>query len=329
MDELQLVRTALPRPSGPPDAVVAAGRLALLAEAATESERARPVAPARTTGRRGWRRPAVSGALVLVLLSVLTVAQNVGVGSSDGLLPGAAVASAVDLGDRAAAAAEDAPYRQPRLKQWVYVRFETTAEFDMNQWWKGGTGRATVEQWRRVDGTADADVDDNGRVRVHEFDDQPQPVIDGGPNVGLATYHSLPTDRSALLARLRTRYRDQVGPTTDGAVFGTISSMLADPLPPRLRASLYRILPTLAGVRLDRDAVDATGRHGVAFTLDDDPYRYVIVLDPRTYRYLGNYVYAIRDYQRTAGEGLMKKGTYLTSIAQLAQGIVDEPGQRP
>ena len=55
----------------------------------------------------------------------------------------------------------------------------------------------------------------------------------------------------------------------------------------------------------------------------------MIVLDPRTYRYLGNYVYAIRDYQRSDNEGLLKKGTYLTSIAQLAQGIVDRPGQRP
>jgi len=343
MDELQLVQTALPRPAGPQDAVVAAGRLALLAEAATDIERAQPVAPtvARATGRRGWRRLSLSGALVLVLLCGLTVAQNVGVGSKGSLLPGAAVASAVDLGDRAAAAAEAAPYRRPGPKQWVYVRFETTAEYDMNQWWKGGTGgRATVEQWRRVDGTAYAKLDDNGRVRVQEFG-QPGTgtgkvefaVRVGGPLLeGSAYYHSLPTDPAALLARLRSRYSD---PRADGAVFQAISTMLADPLPPRLRASLYRILPTLAGVSLDRDAVDAIGRHGVAFTEDDDfggdiaVLRNVIILDPRTYRYLGNYAYAIRDYQRSKGEGLLKKGTYLASIAQLAQGIVDQPGQRP
>jgi hypothetical protein len=322
-----LVRAALPRPSGPQDEVVAAGRLALLAEAAGEPSQR--VVTTRATGRWRWRRLAVSGALALALLSVLLIAQNMRVGSSNSLLPGAAVASAVDLGDRAAAAVEDAPYRKPRPKQWVYVQFETTAQFDMNQWWKGGTGRATVEQWRRVDGTAYADVDENGKIRVRDFSDQPRPVIAGGPNVGLANYHSLPTDSAALLARLRTRYRDQVGPSTDGGVFDTISTMLADPLPPRLRATLYRILPTLAGVRLDRDAVDATGRHGVAFTLDDDPYRNVIILDSRTYQYLGHYVYAIRDYQRRASEGVLKKGTYLTSIAQLAQGIVDRPGQRP
>jgi hypothetical protein len=346
MDELQLVRTALPRPSGPQDAVVTAGRLALLAEAATEIERAQPVphALAAAAGRRR-RRLLASGALALGLLSVLTVAQNVGVGSNHSLLPGAAVASAADLGDRAAAAAEVTPYRHPGPKQWVYVRFETSAQFDLNQWWKGGTGRTTVERWQRVDGTADAIVDANGQPEIRRLSVPGSPwrrgtgpprvgvlsgrrAGSGGPNVGLATYPSLPTDPLALLARLRTPYRDQVGPTTDADVFGIISTMLADPLPPRLRASLYRIVPTLAGVGVDRDAVDATGRHGVAFTLDDDPYRNVIILDPRTYRYLGNYVFAIRDYQISGG-GLLKKGTYLTSIAQLAQGIVDRPRQRP
>jgi hypothetical protein len=332
MDELRMLREALPEPKGPAQEVVTAGRLALLTDARPQAaalpQAARERAP-RPARRWGVRRLAPAGALGVVMVAGITVAQNVGVGSRQGMLPGTQVANARELGDRAAKAAESQPYHRPGPDQWAYVKYRTAPLMDMNTWWTGVSKTLeTSELWNRVDGRAEAHIR-NGKLVVHDFDADPRVRIFGGPMFNVGNYDTLPTEPAALSHRLHARYRNQVGPTTDGDVFETMSSLLGDQLPPKLRAALFRALPTLHGVTLQRDAVDAVGRHGVAFTMLHDYLREVIIIDPATYRFLGDYRYAVRDYQRPGDAGVIRAGTYITSSAQISAGIVDRPGQRP
>ncbi len=107
-----------------------------------------------------------------------------------------------------------------------------------------------------------------------------------------------------------------------------LSGMLADPVPSRLRATIFRLLPTLHGVTLQRDAIDVTGRKGIGFALVDDWHRKVIIVDPRSYRFLGSYDLAVRDYHRAGDAGTVKKGTYVQISAVLDSRIVDKAGRR-
>jgi hypothetical protein len=271
------------------------------------------------------------------LVAGATVAVNVGLGVNDGLQ----VANARELGDRAAVAAERTPYRTPRLDQWIYKRTSQPSHWDMNTWWNGFSGPlVTSEHWTRVDGNAFADYF-QGKLRIIERGSgmtsagvgtsRPKPkvtVIGDGPMFSVRNYGTLPTDPKALLRKLRAPYPNQVAATTDSDVFDIINTMLADPLPSRLRAALFRLLPTLHGVMLQRDAVDATGRKGIGFALIDDWQRKVIIIDPRSYGFLGGYHLAVKDYHRTGDSGTVKKGTYVQISAVLNSRIVNEAGQR-
>jgi len=82
------------------------------------------------------------------------------------------------------------------------------------------------------------------------------------------------------------------------AVFGLAADLLRDNLvPPGVQAAIYRALPRIPGVQLQRDAVDAAGRHGVAFArVHDGHVRAEIILDPRTYQYLGWRQIVVKDF---------------------------------
>lgn len=314
MDELRLLREVLPEADGPAPETIAAGRAMLARQ------------NVRTTWWKARRRAVLVVGFALGIVTATTV-----VAAPHG---GLQVANARDLGDRAALAAERAPYTPPRPGQWVYVRSRLASGFDMNAPWKGSEGPlVTTEMWNRVDGRAVAYFS-NGKLRVWDysapFPSNPRVVFIRGnpPRYSLRNYGTLPTGSAALLRVLRTPYPEQLGPTTDADVFGQIVGMLGDPLPPRLRAALFRLLPTLHGVTLLRDTTDVTGRPGVGFAITDDWERQVIIIDPRTYRYLGMYAYAVKDHHRGGDAGTMRKGTRIISKALLDNRIVDRPGRR-
>jgi hypothetical protein len=50
---------------------------------------------------------------------------------------------------------------------------------------------------------------------------------------------------------------------------GTLTSYV---LPPKVAAELYRALGDIPDVTVDKDAIDAAGRHGPAFVLTDKDY---------------------------------------------------------
>jgi hypothetical protein len=319
MDELGLLEATLPHAAGPSADAVAAGRHALLAELHRPA-----AAPVR---RRRPRRLLATAAVAAALAVGITTAQVVGIGSLPGG-PGATVANAAELGTLAAAAAEREPWVPPRADQWVYKRTRNAAgDFDMNRSWEGVDPAHSndVSDWTRVDGRAVAYVGIDGRFVVHEDGDDELTRI-GGPMFGVWNYHTLPTDREALLARIKTPYDGQVGPTTDGNVFSTIASMLQDPMPPALRSALFRLLPTLDGVVLRRDVADQAGRRGVAFELSSGDWREWIVVDPSSFAFLGYTVVATRDYRRQGDAGVTRAGTVVQSSAVVASRIVDHAG---
>jgi hypothetical protein len=324
MDELTLIDHAVPHAAGPTPKARDAGREALLAELR------RPVAAERSARWRGPRRLLATAAAVAAVTACVTLAQTLGGTPERGVLPGLSAANAAQLGELAAAAAEREPWVRPRPDQWVYQRTRNAdGGFDMNRAWEGVDPRHTndVSRWTRVDGEGFATIGENGRLSVHIERPGDGIAASGGPMFGVWNYHELPTEPAALLARLKTPYEGQTSPTTDVRVFGIITAMLDDPMPPRLRAALFRLLPTLEGVTMRRDVPDQIGRRGVAFENSDKWERAELIVDPGSFRYLGYRITALRDHADGQGN-VTKAGTTITSSATVASRIVDQPGDR-
>ncbi|TDD76116.1 CU044_5270 family protein [Actinomadura rubrisoli] len=358
MDDLTMVREMRSSMPGMPAETEDAIQRRLRELAAADAPAPRPVArlgayrPARLADRLGGRRVMVRAGLPAALAAVAAAGVIVAQGSggsepaappvagsgtgtpSGGPLPEVRLASAVELGDRAAQAAERQPYKRPGPKQWVYDRTVIAAGFDMNTWWKGidVNKRETVENWTRVDGTAHATYF-GGKLRVMDYLKPPPgdsySQVGGKPLFHLGNYDTLPTDPDALLRHIfKSRYPTQAGATSPQSVFETMSSILKDPSPPKLRAAIYRALPKIRGVVLQRGVQDAAGRRGVAFArVDEYGERASIILDPATYRYLGSREETVR--ARKLYKGITTKpGTVLGWSANVDQKIVNEPGRR-
>jgi hypothetical protein len=165
---------------------------------------------------------------------------------------------------------------------------------------------------------------------------------------------ALPAEPHALLARLRSEpslYRhvpftrtpwptDEAAPGSALQEFVSVTNLLTLPrsmVPPRTAAALYRALALVPGVRLAGEpARDAAGRTGLAvvFTAPPGsprygsapgspgkallPVRAVMILDTRTYAYLG----AEEDFGKGHADMRLR-------IAALADGVVAHPGQWP
>ncbi|MES9537836.1 CU044_5270 family protein [Actinomadura sp. NPDC000600] len=248
--------------------------------------------------------------------------------------PDVRLASAVELGSRAAHAAERQPYRKPGPKQWVYTRAVSAGGFDMSTWWKGVdvNSRITFEDWHRVDGGGRAHYF-GGKLRVFPAAPYDLKNHTNGPLFNLGNYDTLPTAPGALLHRLSTaRYPTQVGETSAEDVFETMDDILRDPSPPKLRAAVYRALPKVEGVTLRKNVRDAAGRPGVAFARTNDVGEQTsIILDPTTYAYLGSREDVVYPHTYKGDDGkpyTTKPGTVLSWYAEVTQKIVDRPGAR-
>jgi hypothetical protein len=296
---------------------------------------AQTVAEARrrlTAGARP-RRPRVQVRLLAGAVAAgAAVAVAVTAGAVDGRRPPSGgvrlVAETQALADGAARRAAKEPWKA-RPDQWGYVKIllDTTKA-------KGGSTlgepnrRWTAEKVNRLDGRKWA-AWENGKMIVHDgrnagdgFNDYPPTKIT-----------SLPADPAALLAAVyRQNRRDHSSDLQVGA-FITLDTILEHHvLPPRVGAAVYGAIVRIPGVRLQRGVKDAAGRSGSALYLVSGKLRYDIIVNPKTYEYLGWRVMAVRGYvekyspsrsQRT------KAGAILVVTARLAVGVVDRPDQRP
>ncbi|MEV4116064.1 CU044_5270 family protein [Nonomuraea sp. NPDC049695] len=256
-------------------------------------------------GRFG-RRIAVAAALALVVgVAAVTL------GDRPDMAP---VAGVAELGERAAGAAENDPAPAPRPTQWLYTKelqmdgVEGDPDRDRN---------ATWERWTSVDGRRSAWYQD-GRLMF-----QDSAVMDP------AELAEPPVTPAGVIARIEAAILDEDrrgpgelnGHVPPQILFMEINQLITDQwLAPEVRAALFRGLPAIKGITMTRDVPVADGRRGVAFSLIGPGARNSLVLDPRSFRYLGT-----NSTQLQTGDG--KAGT-VNLTAQLEARIVDQPGRR-
>ncbi|NDU73396.1 hypothetical protein GWI34_12215 [Actinomadura sp. DSM 109109] len=228
------------------------------------------------------------------------------------------VAEAANVLDHAAAAAERGRVRPPRPHQWVYTRMRLTAPAKASGIASGGPYRTgTWDLWRRGDGKQYAAIED-GRPRTgHET----------VSSAVAARFEPLPGDPGALLRKVS----EGGGYAT---AYETLVTILRDSVhSPEQEAAIFRAIKLIPDVRLVEGEVDAGGRPAIALgrTLDGWLHEEVL-LDPRTYAYLGERAVAVRSRTFRSGgepERTVKAGTVQRLMVRVAIGIVDKPGQKP
>jgi hypothetical protein len=198
-------------------------------------------------------------------------------------------------------------------------------------------GKAVTQSWTRVDGRELAYLQ-HGRLVVSAGGGEPG----GWPDSGYPYLNSLPLRPAELKVVIEANLKAQndVAGSGDIGVFNAIQALMENKvLPLRLRAALYAVLASDPAVRFDPRVTDFAGQAGVAFYTRQEGYLQVeIVINPRTYAYLGDrYVaYRTRNLPAAVSNGVpsgpylhVRKGQVTGEEAVLQSGIVARAGQVP
>ncbi|MFB4313441.1 CU044_5270 family protein [Actinomadura sp. 21ATH] len=303
MNDDQIALIARHRPEVPTDPA---------ARARARAHLQRELAPGRRRARAG-RRAMLLGGLAATAAAAVAVAQF-------GASPESAPGGEVDLRTLELAAAtverQAAPAR-PTPDQWIYTR--TKAAYALQSGNVAGReamlkGKVTVEEWWKFDGKQMASSVQNQRISRSYIMSPgekrrpgvPRPGFNGGdiggpaiwstlPNKTYDYVASLPAEPGALLARVRKDHRDA---GRDVTTFGVIAGLFRENhlIPPEKNAALYRALAKIPGVRVKKNVKDYAGRTGIGVLFGRDRQgepRVGIILDPRTYRYMGDPQFAL------------------------------------
>jgi hypothetical protein len=258
--------------------------------------------------------------------------------------PAGTAAQLVDYATRAAAAR---PAFDPGPHEWIYTDvLQATSSAGGGGYLAGAPdGRAEQKTWVRVDYEKSAFYK-NGKL-VIQASDVPRsaktgqavvPVPFGWPSVSYKYLNSLPTNPARLTAVIRRNLATLPNPigadgTGNVGVFNAVQILMQNTvLPPRLLAALYGVLASDPGVHFERSVTDLAGRTGVGFSTVQEGYlKEQIVVNPRTYTYMGYVDVAIRAHASTGLDGTahFHNGQVLGWQAMLASGIVAKPGQLP
>jgi hypothetical protein len=301
----------------------------------------RPVV--RRRGALGW---AVAGIAVVAVAVVAVSAVVVGGSnppsrtptSSHGIHPKPLVVglptNAVQLVAYANQAAAAQPPFNPSPHEWIFTKRLAASS-------SGGVGgslqgppdqRVTQLSWTRVDGRQLAYLAHGKLVVTPRSSGRATPG--GWPDVSYRYLNSLPSDpaqlRSVILANLKTQ--NYVVGSGNLGVFNAIQDLMENiVLPPQLRANLYGVLASLPDAHFDRAVTDIAHRHGVAFaTVDAHGVKDEIVINPKTFDYMGDQYLATRSYSSVADDGTVHihKGQILGWSALVQSAIVHRAGQR-
>lgn len=340
-EEVALIRRA--RPLIPPvdPAMKSRALTRLQAEFDTPQPRIRWLRrrPGRAVGRQrsivgGWRQLAAAGLVAASAAGAIVAVQTGRTGGGVSTPPsGSGVNTTTTTLELAAVAvARQTIVPRPRGNQWIYT--QKTMAFALQPGNAVGPdamlrNKVKVEEWWRFDGSAMAEAVRGGKLYIKGIEGpgrRPRPGhVDprynggfiGGPGVVNQTPHRLyekmarlPGEPDALLARVRRDYRDK---GEDVTTFGVIAAMLRNNrlIPPEVNAALYRALAKIPKVRVVQNATDYAGRRGIGVIFGNEIARQgeqianMVILDPRTYRYMGDTVESILDFA-----------------------VVDKPGQR-
>jgi hypothetical protein len=258
-----------------------------------------------------------------------------------GLIPANAnprpAASAAQLVAYTTRAAAGASAFNPKPNYWVYTKTltATSSAGEGGMLFGPPDGKAVSQGWTRVDGREVAFLQ-NGKLVISPGGGEPG----GWPNVSYPYLDSLPSSPAKLKAVIEAGLKAQnyvVGSGNIG-VFNAIQALIENVvLPIKLRASLYGVLANDPAVHFDPRVTDFAGQTGVAFYTYQEGYLKVeIVINPRTYAYLGErYVaYRARNLPAAVDNGVpsgpythVKQGQITGEDAVLASGIVRHAGQ--
>ncbi|WP_098010269.1 CU044_5270 family protein [Streptomyces sp. sk226] len=249
--------------------------------------------------------------------------------------PGGASPQAVQLLTRIAAVAAGTSAPQVRDDQYIYIasqvygaskKIGADGDGAKAQYNDDGTGATQPRQaWFSVNGSRDGLLNPGlgsgeGDVNLGKNTE---------PSLQLPTYTylaSLPTDPDALLTAVyaqNTGVDKNLNP--DQEAFQTIGDALRESLmPPQIGAALYKAAAKIPGVNVVDDAVDASGRHGVAVSQDHGNQRTEWIFDKDKLTYLGERTVLIND--DSAGG---KTGRIIVSTAVTERAVVDKAGQKP
>ena len=267
----------------------------------------------------------------LVLAAALSVAIGGGVVVANDYPRAVPVASVRELSERAAEASYDDRGQVPNPGQWLYVKQLQAAPQSAD----GGLGvdpsrREVREEWNSVDGLQTASRFPNGKLLVQG----------NHPGLSADELARQPVTPEGLLSKIRQKLEQMhmvsaetdSPPSMDERLFQAVYQIMGTQAPaPDVRAALFRGLATIPGVTVNQDAVDADGRHGVAFSYTGGWARYDLILDPVDFRFLGTYGVTVQDRTTNYTNGsnhVVKAGTPLTLTALLEAKVVDGPGQK-
>jgi hypothetical protein len=243
--------------------------------------------------------------------------------------PGTVLARAADTVGRRKAAGVPLP------TQWQYTKVLD----------KQPTGDTidTREHWIRYDGKQTAGFGQDGRLSIRDV--PPDPGDDDlSPQQYDRKLRALPTDPKRLLAKV-TRDRHWIDyPREEGVpvtaepdadrAYRVIMLYLEryGVMPPKFEAALFEALALIPGVRIEQGVTDAAGRSGLGIWREtgkaDIALRNYTILDPQTYRYLGERNVWLRDeYFGDDSVPAVRKGA-VWATALLTSVIVDRPGER-
>ncbi|WP_433465763.1 hypothetical protein [Spirillospora sp. CA-128828] len=175
--------------------------------------------------------------------------------------------------------------------------------------------------WRRLDGKNEYAAYEDGKLTK-------SPGNETAPRV--ARFDPLPADPQALLR--------EVGGTPESGyelAFHTLVTILAGSVhPPRTEAAIFQAIKLIPGVTATGGAVDAAGRPAITLGLigKEGWLRDEVLLDPKTYSYLGERSITVQDHAHEGDDGkknVVKSGTLQFMEVRVAVGIVNEPGDRP
>jgi hypothetical protein len=275
LDELERIRAyrdAIPEPDA---ATIAAARGDLMKAVRTEPRPAAGPAIGRARLRKAQRRRrfALAGGIAVAGLAVAGVLGFQG----SGLTPSPALAATMD---RLAHIAADQGWGDvPGPGQYLYTKSESVqrggAPVEDRQAWFPSRGQMldSAPQSNRNDG---------------------QVVMVGGPSTYFPTtvsgWNSLSSDPATLLQQI---HKLDGGPDTPAEDFTNVGDALREtPIPPAVRALLYRAVALIPGVRLIGPQSDPTGQSGLGVGYyADGTLHSELIFDQQTARLLGEVEY--------------------------------------
>jgi hypothetical protein len=290
-----------------------------------------------------WRLAAVAAAALIVAAALVGVSaqRSASIGPAAVRLPTAAPDSeAAQVLEKAALTAKRLPPQSVSPDQFVFVeqvRQDSSEQLNTNgvniwtkvpeelyQWWLSADGRSNglIRSYY----TATMKPGDN-LVVAGCRDGHPNPAPGGvtltDPCTPTAAYlGDLPTSTDAMVEYLYHNSHGQNPP--DQQAFITVGDLVRQSyVPPAALSALFSAAARIPGVSVDRDIVDAVGRHGIAVGRTFNGIQDQLIFDSTTYTFLGERSVAIENI-----DGLTP-GWVLSFSAMLRLAIVDRPGQFP